>query len=77
MPKTLSPQCSALLALLKDRPLTGREIEAEGIMNYKGRISDLRLHHGISIKTTMIPVFTRWGKGQIAQYSLENGGNNA
>ena len=70
-------QVQVLAKELAKRPLTGKQIEALGIMNYKGRIWDLRdaineLH--ADIQREMKTVKSRWGKkkqSRIAVYSVD------
>jgi len=58
-------QTNRLLKALRDRPLTGMEIMLGlHIMNYKGRIHDLRKSH--RIETEMI----KRGKARVARYRL-------
>lgn len=73
-------QVKVLAKELSKRSLTGKQIEALGIMNYKGRISDLRWHlaggymfHLSShhLITDMVKVKTRWGNSRIAVYSID------
>lgn len=43
-------QCETLYEMLKDGPVTGMDCINAGIMNYKGRVCDLR-KLGVSIDT--------------------------
>ena len=73
-------QVQVLAKELAKRPLTGKQIENElGIMNYKGRISDLRLKMWLEtssttlnpiVATEMVKKETRWGKSRIARYYI-------
>lgn len=80
MKKKLS-QVQVLAKELAKRPLTGKQIENElGILNYKGRIFDLRnlsfCWDGMFfvvddvLDTEMIEKKTRWGKSRIARYFI-------
>ena len=61
--------------LMSHDGITGLQcIEELGIMNYKGRIHDIR-KHGYTVKTTYISVPNRRGwYSNIAWYSLRMGG---
>lgn len=77
-------QTQVLAKELLKRSLTGKQIENElGIMNYKGRIFDIRDATYLSdafdkmigtpmdiLKTKMIEKKTRWGVSKIAVYKI-------
>lgn len=65
-------QIEILLDMLKAGPVTGMDCIAEGIMNYKGRIADLRAL-GFQIKTVFEERVNRRGKkSRFAVYILES-----
>lgn len=69
----MKTQCEKLLDYMKEHgSVTGMEsIMQLGVMNYKGRINDLR-RLGVPIKTTMETVTNAYGeKKTFARYSLE------
>lgn len=69
----MKTQCEKLLDYMKENgSVTGMEsIMQLGVMNYKGRINDLR-RLGVPIKTTMETVTNAQGeKKTFARYSLE------
>lgn len=69
----MKTQCEKLLDYMKEHgAVTGMEsIMQLGVMNYKGRINDLR-RLGVPIKTTMETVTNAQGeKKTFARYSLE------
>lgn len=69
----MKTQCEKLLDYMKEHgSVTGMEsIMQLGVMNYKGRINDLR-RLGVPIKTTMETVTNAKGeKKTFARYSLE------
>lgn len=68
-------QTQVLAKALAKRPLTGKQIEALGIQNYKGRIFDLRkillnAPEWVVLHTEMVEKKTRWGRSRIAVYYL-------
>ena len=65
-------QLEILLDMLKAGPVTGMDCINEGIMNYKGRIADLRAL-GFQIKTDHVEHVNRYGKkGRHGLYILES-----
>lgn len=69
----MKTQCEKLLDYMKEHgSVTGMEsIMKLGVMNYKGRINDLR-RLGVPIKTTMETVTNAQGETKtFARYSLE------
>jgi hypothetical protein len=67
----MNTQVERLKKALEVRPYTGMEIITDlGILNYKGRICDLR-QQGYVIDTEMIKVTNRWGeKCRVARYAM-------
>lgn len=64
-------QCDQLMEMLRRGPVTGMDCIGEGIMNYKGRVNDLR-KLGIPIRTQMTTKTNAKGeKKTFAVYSLE------
>lgn len=64
-------QCDKLHEMLKRGPVSGMECINAGIMNYKGRVNDLR-KLGVPIKTEMVTRTNTAGeKKTFALYSLE------
>lgn len=65
-------QVDILLDMLKSGPVTGMDCIEAGIMNYKGRIADLRAL-GFQIKTVYQERVNRYGKkSRFARYILES-----
>lgn len=64
-------QCDQLMEMLRRGPVTGMDCIGEGIMNYKGRVNDLR-KLGVPIRTDMVTRKNAKGeKKTFAVYSLE------
>lgn len=65
-------QLDILLDMLKEGPVTAMDCISEGILNYRGRIADLRAL-GFQIKTDFKESVNRRGKkSRFALYILES-----